>query len=95
MRHVYVYYRIDAARTAQLAACVDALFAALRAYCTTPPRRLRRCDDASTWMEVYEGVRDAAAFAATMNEQVAQLGLDALISGGRHVECFEADAAPA
>ena len=95
MRHVYVYYRVDPVQAEQTAARVDALFAALHAYCRTPPRRMQRCDDSSMWMEVYGDVTDYERFQAAMNEHVDRLGLDALNSGGRHVECFEADAAPA
>jgi hypothetical protein len=43
---------------------------------------MRRRDDASTYMEVYEGVQDEAAFEALLEREGGKLGVP------RHVECF-------
>ncbi|MFN3749883.1 MAG: DUF4936 family protein [Thiobacillus sp.] len=90
MRHAYVYYRVDAAQGAHAAARVDALLRALAPYCGTPPRRLVRCDDDTTWMEIYEDIADWPAFEAALRAAVAQTGLAALADGERHLECFTA-----
>lgn len=88
MRHAYVYYRVDPVAAPRAAAGVDALFATLSAYCNMPPRRLMRCDDATTWMEVYEGIADWPGFSAAMAEHLRTSPLAPLIDGERHVEWF-------
>lgn len=88
MKSVYVYYRVDPARTELAAARVDALLGSLAAHCSQPPRRLSRCGDAATWMEIYEGIADLAAFAAALEVAVADLGCAAFTVGERHLECF-------
>jgi hypothetical protein len=45
-------------------------------------RWMRRRDEPSTFMEVYEDVRDEAAFEALLEREAAGLGLE------RHVERF-------
>ena len=43
---------------------------------------MRRRDDPSTYMEIYEGVEDAAAFEALLEAEGRKLGVE------RHVERF-------
>lgn len=88
MKSVYVYYRIDPAQGRLAADRVNALLCKMAAHCITPPRRLSRCDDATTWMEIYEGVTDFAAFCAAMDQALARFDTDAFILGDRHLECF-------
>ena len=93
MKHAYVYYRIDPAQADPAAARIDALLHALHAlaaHCRQPPRRLIRCDDAATWMEMYEGIADLAAFVAALNAAVQTFGCAAFTQGERHLECFSA-----
>jgi hypothetical protein len=92
---IYVYYRIDPAQAPLAAVRIDALLDTMAAHCSAPPRRLRRCDDASTWMEVYEGIVDRTVFAAALDAASAAQGCAAFIQGDRHLECFtEADSMP-
>jgi DNA-binding transcriptional regulator YdaS (Cro superfamily) len=53
-------------------------------------RLLRRSEDATTWMEVYEGVTDCAAFERALAAAVERHDLRQLLAPGtqRHVECF-------
>ena len=90
MRHAYVYYRVAPAHAVAAAAQADALLRAMAPHCGPPPRRLVRCDDTSTWMEIYEDIADWPAFAAALRAAEAQTGLAALIDGDRHLECFAA-----
>lgn len=88
MKCVYVYYRIDPAQAPRAADGIAALFRAMAAHCSQPPRRLVRCDDPSTWMELYEGVGDFAAFEAALRTAARKLDLATFTRGERHLECF-------
>ena len=88
MRNAYVYYRIDPAQAALAAARIDALLDLMEEHCSKPPRRLARCDDAATWMEIYEDIADYAAFAAAMDAAVRAVDCAAFTRGQRHLECF-------
>ena len=85
---VYVYYRVAAdAESAREA--VTKLFAVVAAATGVAGRLLARCDDATTWMEVYEPVADTHDFvprlaALARTHRVAALAVD----GKRHTECF-------
>lgn len=92
MRHAYVYYRIDPVQASLAALRSDALLDALTRYCSQPPRRLQRCDDPSTWMEIYEGIADFAAFSAALERAVLELGCIGTTVGERHLEYFRASA---
>jgi hypothetical protein len=52
---------------------VERLFAAIERDCGVRGRWMRRRDDPSTYMEVYEGIQDAAAFEAVMEREAASL----------------------
>jgi hypothetical protein len=78
----YVYYRVDAARAAGLRAGIEALLARVEEQTGIRGRWMRRRDDPSTYMEVYEGIADDAAFEALLAREAAVLGLD------RRVERF-------
>jgi len=88
VRHAYVYYRVAPTQAAAAAVQVDALLDAMAPHCGMPPRRLVRCDDARTWMEVYEGIADWAGFEAALQARLAALHLSELLDGPRHLECF-------
>lgn len=88
MQSAYVYYRIDPEQAALAAERIDALLLALAPQCALPPRRLARCDDPSTWMEIYEGIADFAAFGDALHALADNLGCAEFTVGGRHLECF-------
>ena len=75
MTNYYIYYRVDPARLAGLRAAVDALFAAVERETGIRGRWMRRRDEATTYMEVYEGVADDQAFDALLEREAAKLGL--------------------
>lgn len=72
----YVYYKVAAGRAETLRAQVDALFALVEKRTGVRGRWMRRRDDPQTYMEVYEGVRDAAAFDALLQSEGAALGVE-------------------
>ena len=75
MTNYYVYYRVDAARVAVLELEVKRLFEQIQERFGVRGRWMRRRNDPSTYMEVYEGVRDAAAFEALLERESKAFGL--------------------
>ena len=71
----YVYYKIAPEREAELRVCVHSLFDLIEERCGVRGRWMRRRDDASTYMEVYEGVKDEAAFERLLEREGAKLGV--------------------
>jgi len=91
-RSYYVYYRTGA-DAARVRATVAPMQAWLAERTGVAGRLLRRVEDATTWMEIYEEVPDPAAFEETLAAAVERFGLRALLTAGadRHVERFTAD----
>jgi len=79
----YVYYKVDPARLEELRPRVAALLAVIEKETGVRGRWMHRRDDPGTYMEVYEGVRDEAAFEALLEREAAPLGLQ------RRTERFE------
>jgi len=73
--HYYVYYKIAPEQVAALRGRVQAMFKTIEAQCGVRGRWMHRRDDPSTYMEVYEGVADAAAFDALLEREGAKLGV--------------------
>jgi len=71
----YVYYKLDAAQLAAARSLVNELFEQIKQKFGVHGRWMRRRDDPSTYMEVYEGVRDGAAFEALMQAEGARFGV--------------------
>ena len=82
MTSFYIYYRVDASRLPALRAEVERLFDAVQRATGVRGRWMRRRDKPDTYMEIYEDVRDEAAFEALLAREAAGLGLE------RHVERF-------
>ena len=78
----YVYYKVDPLRLAELRTQVASLFAVIERDCGVRGRWMHRRDDPTTYMEVYEGVADEAAFEALLERAGARLGVQ------RRVERF-------
>lgn len=76
MTSYYVYYRVDAARVEAVRIAVRALFDAVERETGVRGSWMRRRDEATTFMEVYEGVADERAFEAVLARQSAALGLE-------------------
>ena len=71
----YVYYKLDAERLALARPLVNELFEKIKRQFGVTGRWMRRRDDPSTYMEVYEGVEDGAAFEALMQLEGVKLGV--------------------
>ena len=71
----YVYYKIEPQRVEELRRTVDALFALIERKTGVRGRWMRRRDDPTTYMEVYEGVQDESAFEELLEREGAKLGV--------------------
>ncbi len=96
MTNYYVYYRIDAARLDALRSSIQELFKAIERETGVRGRWMRRRDEGTTYMEVYEGVRDDRAFEALLERECGRLGLARHLAGGatRRQEIFIAAETP-
>jgi hypothetical protein len=66
---------VEPARVPELRAGVERLFSVIERECGVRGRWMHRRDDATTYMEVYEGVKNDAAFQAVLEREGAKLGL--------------------
>jgi hypothetical protein len=78
----YIYYKVPPERVAALRPMIEELFSIIERQVGVRGRWMRRRDDPSTYMEVYEGVADGRAFEALLEGAGAKLGLE------RRVERF-------
>ena len=70
-----VYYKVGQEELVRVRATVSTLFDLIEVKCGVRGRWMRRRDDPSTYMEVYEGVQDEAAFEALLEREGARLGV--------------------
>lgn len=87
--HFYVWYTVTADRGDAVRAIAE-LVAAIEDETGVAGRVLARRDDASTWMEVYENVGDAAAFGRALDAAARRMNVARISGGARHVERFAA-----
>ena len=73
MTNYYVYYKVNEPDSFRLK--VEALFRKVEAETRIQGRWMRRRDDPSTYMEVYEGVSDGKAFEALLARETASFGI--------------------
>ena len=85
----YVYYRVSLDRVGELRPLVEGLFSKIEKECGVRGRWMHRRDDPTTYMEVYEGVKDEHAFEALLEREGARLGVS------RKVERFISAETPA
>lgn len=78
----YIYYRVPPPNASRARAAVSALQTELSAATRVDARLLRRRDDETTWMEIYEGVADGARFEAALAALVERHGITTLLVPG-------------
>jgi hypothetical protein len=79
MTHYYVYYKVAPEQLNRLREAVHRLFRDIEKQCGVRARWMRRRDDPSTFMEVYEGVLDAPAFESLLEREGAKLGVPRML----------------
>ena len=82
MTNYYVYYRVEEGSVDAFRLSVQDLFKVIERKTGVRGRWMRRRDDAATFMEVYEGVKDEQAFESVLAREAAVLKLE------RRVERF-------
>lgn len=85
----YVWYRV-AGDACEARAAVTAMMLDLAFECSVAGRLMKRADDPSTWMEIYESIDDPASFERALARAVARHDAALFADGGRHVERFVA-----
>jgi hypothetical protein len=85
----YVYYKLAPEEVADMRGKVRALFAEVEEQFGIRGRWMRRRDDPTTYMEVYEGIRDERALDALLERFGANLGIS------RKIERFISAETPA
>lgn len=85
----YVYYRVSQPARARL--CVQQIQTAVKERTGIDGRVLAKRDDPATWMEIYEGVKEADAFERCLAASAHGSDFASVLAAGseRHVECFE------
>jgi hypothetical protein len=88
----YIYYRVPVQNAERARIAVNELQRELSGVAGISGRLLRRRDDETTWMEIYENVQDGARFEAELASLVERHGLAALLVPGssRKQEVFRA-----
>jgi hypothetical protein len=66
---------VELARLAELRPAVERLFALVERECGVRGRWMHRRDDPTTYMEVYEDVKDVARFEVLLEREGAKLGV--------------------
>jgi Domain of unknown function (DUF4936) len=85
----YVYYKVAPERLDAIRGQVKSLLAEIQRNTGVRGRWMHRRDDPTTYMEVYEGVKDERAFEALLEREGAKLGV------ARKVERFISAETPA
>lgn len=87
----YIYYKVPAANTEGALAAVNVLQRDLAEATGIVGRLLRRRDDPTTWMEVYEPVPGAASFEQKLRELADAHSLAGWLAPGsaRRQEIFQ------
>ena len=90
MLSYYVYYKVPRENADRANYAIYRLLHDIEVATGVHGRLLRRRDDETTWMEVYEDVRDAAALEGALDALVRRHGIEALLVPGstRHLEVF-------
>ena len=85
----YVYYQVEAQRADAVRVAVTRLQQGLSRATGIQGNLQCRRDKPQTWMEIYEGIEDAAVFEAALSEQLALSRFaEAMGEGARHTEVF-------
>ena len=88
----YVYFKVAPGSETRARELAQALVADVRRESGIAGTLLRRRDDPSTWMEVYQGVADGVAFEALLKRLAESSNFQQVLKEGstRRLEVFQA-----
>lgn len=88
MNHYYIYYRVSGGNVADAEVAVRAMQARLACRSGIHGQLLKKHDDPSMWMEVYEQVANPERFERMLQQAVDEYDLDMFTETPRKLECF-------
>ena len=80
--HYYIYYRVPPENAGRARVAIAGLQEDLAARTGVAGKFLRRRDDETTWMEIYENVPDAQQLEAVLADLVRERGIAVLLVPG-------------
>jgi hypothetical protein len=80
--HFYIYYRVAPTHAVRARQAVAAMMLELERRTGIAGKLLRGAEDHLLWMEIYEGVRDPASFAAAIQELLKRAEFEGLLAEG-------------
>ena len=86
----YIYYRVEPEKASACQLRIRELLAALRKATGIQGRLLKKRGEPNLWMEIYEGISDAAKFEWELADAAGRLKVQEFLLPGspRHLECF-------
>ena len=87
----YIYYRIQPAQASACESRIREMLVSLRKTTGIQGRLMKKRGEPDLWMEVYEGIADAAKFEWELADAAGRLEVQEFLLPGspRHMECFE------
>jgi len=82
MRIYFIYYKVDLAQAAEAAASVNAALADIERTAGIRGRLMRRTDEPSTWMEVYDSVSSPETLERAIEAAVKEHALERFLKSG-------------
>lgn len=79
---VYVYYRVDLQRAQHAQRTIEMLIDEVCDAATVTGRLLRRADDPSTWLEIYEPVHDFKRLVAALQAAADRHDIQQFLQAG-------------
>ena len=87
----FVYYQVAPGRLTEAENCVLQLLSEVRKATDIAGRLLRKRNTPALWLEIYENIRDDAAFELALAETSMRLEFDRFLppESVRRMECYE------
>lgn len=91
MNHYYIYYRVSSRNETDAETAVRSMQARLACRSGISGQLLKKTDDPSLWMEIYEQVAHPDRFERLLKQAVDEFDLDMFLETPRKLECFTGD----